>query len=443
MQSLKVLSGQNPREIAVEVLGRRTGGDYVEELLEGALAQKHLLPKDRSLCQELVYGIIRNQSALDHLIVRKTQNRVQKPRLQDILRLGLYQIFWLDRIPGHAAVHETVELAKRRGFGPQAGFVNAVLRGYLREGNETRALLEELRHSTPWIGYSHPEWLVKRWLNRFGSSNTVNLLARNNLPPDTFARVNTLKTNAEHLLPMWRDEGVDYDFVRRDWLEENLVFKLKSHPPLDSLRSFQQGFFYIQDPSTLLAASELAAKPGEQVLDVCAAPGGKLSYIAAMMDNQGRILATDISENRLNLVKENCARLGITCVETALAGQTTRPKGVFDRAIIDAPCSNTGVMGRRVELRWRIREEELTRLRAQQTGLLKATAAELKKGGTLVYSTCSIEPEENQLVIRDFLEQTTGWRLVRERELLPFIENTDGAYCATLTMDGHPQDAPA
>lgn len=405
----------------------------MEVVLEQAFAGRGVPANDRRLCQELVYGVVRNLSALDFLIASRTGGRVQKPALQTILRLGLYQIFWLDRIPNHAAVNETVELAKHRGFGPQAGFVNAVLRGYLRDFEKTKALLDELRRTKPWVGYSHPEWLVQRWLKRFGDANTGLLLARNNTPPETFARINALKIDAEHLLPIWRDENVDYDFVRRDWIEENLVFKLKSHPPLQKLPSFQKGFFYVQDPSTLLAARELGAQPGEQVLDACAAPGGKLGCIAAAMRNEGRLLAQDLTDDRLKLVTENCQRLGITCVETALAGQWPPNKPVtFDRIIIDAPCSNTGVMRRRVELRWRLREEELLRLRTQQRMLLDQSASRLTEGGTLVYSTCSIEPDENQVLIREFLDQTPGWQLVCERELLPFVDDTDGAYTATL-----------
>jgi 16S rRNA (cytosine967-C5)-methyltransferase len=190
-----VLSGQKPREIAARVLyGRGSpGADYVENLLEKAFAGAHLSPADRGLCQELVYGVARWQATLDWLIARKTPGRTQKPALQNLLRLGLYQIFWLDRIPNHAAVNETVEQAKRDGFGPQAGFINAVLRGYLREFEPTKQLLAELKTAQPHLGYSHPEWLFARWQTRWGTENAARLAEWNNTPPKTFARVNTLK----------------------------------------------------------------------------------------------------------------------------------------------------------------------------------------------------------------------------------------------------------
>ena len=497
MASLKLVSGQKPREIAVRVLQqRRAGGKFIEDLLETALHGAQLLPADRALCQEIVYGIVRWQATLDWLIARKTDGREQKPALQNLLRLGLYQIFWLDRIPDHAAVNETIELAKQNGFGAQAGFVNAVLRGYLREHDETKKLLAGLKISQPALGWSHPKGLVARWQKRWGIEKTASLLEWNNTPPKTFARVNTLKfgragsplpaerqqaesgahgvtrptlKDAGDLLTRWRDEGVEYDFVRRDWLEENLVFEMKSHPPLSSLASFRDGWFYIQDPGTLLAVCMLGPQPGETILDFCAAPGGKTTFIAQLMNNQGRIVAQDVSDERLKWIQENCLRLGVTCVDTFLntphpgplpvwrgegeKSETTQKHSLspprrgeggprkagpgegiekFDRVLVDAPCSNTGVMRRRVDLRWRIQSEEIERLRVVQLDLLQQAATQVKPGGVLVYSTCSLEPEENGGVVKQFLSDHTGFKLESERELLPFVDNVDGAYVARM-----------
>jgi 16S rRNA (cytosine967-C5)-methyltransferase len=515
MSLLNGLIDQKPRQIAARVLQRRDSGDFVENLLEQALAPSSsssssklpgrrgespaqgydsrtrsrtkneddspqpLSPKDRALCQELVYGVVRWQAALDWLIARKTTpGRNQKPALQNLLRLGLYQIFWLDRIPNHAAVNETVEQAKQSGFGPQAGFVNALLRGYLREFDATKTLLAELKTKEPHIGYSHPEWLVNRWQKRWGAGKAAQLMDWNNVPPKTYARINTLKfqtspvqdvhhppkpeqpeagrarqlvTPKSHaggsvraafdtlrlkdpgsLLTQWRDENIDYDFVRHDWFEENLVFEFKSHPPLARLASFQQGYFYIQDPSTLLAVWELSPHPGETILDLCAAPGGKLTYIAQLMRNEGHLVAHDTSEDRLKLIEENCTRLGVTCAETVSNSKFKNQNSKFDKILLDAPCSNTGVMRRRVDLRWRIRPEEIDRLRATQLDLLRQAAAHLKPGGTLVYSTCSLEPEENQDVVEEFLRTDSSFRLETQRELLPFTDATDGAYIANL-----------
>ena len=479
---------QKPREIAARVLQQHEkAADYVENLLEAALPS--LSPADRSLCQELVYGVVRRQRTLDWLIARKTERRARKATLQILLRLGLYQMFWLDRIPDHAAVNETVELAGQLGCGSQSGFINALLRGYAREREETRKLLDELKANQPGLGYSHPDWLCERWQKRWGAEKLRQLLEWNNAPPKTFARVNTLRTEAGKLLELWRDEDVEYDFIRRDWLEENLVFELKSHPPLTSLPSFQAGLFYVQDPSTLLPVRELGPQPGESILDLCAAPGGKTTYIAQLMQDRGRLVAEDVDSFRLQLLSENCARLGVSCVVITAPGDEVRnlarphpgplPQGEgespsvgqrircgrnpqasslavpssegerqrewkhsdtippftlrpprFDRVLVDAPCSNTGVMRRRVDLRWRVRPEEIDRLRTAQLELLHHGALQIKPAGVLVYSTCSLEPEENGEVLKEFLASHSSFRLEFERELLPLADGVDGAYVA-------------
>lgn len=423
------MTRENPREIAAEVLCRQGKGVFTEDLLEASLAKAGLSPQDRHLCQELVYGVTRWKATLDFLICRKTGGRQQKPMLQNLLRLGLYQIFWLSRIPPHAAVNESVEIANRRGFGPQSGFINAVLRGYLRERDATTVLLDSLQREQPHIGFSHPEWLYKRWAQRWSPEEAVSLLRWNNAPAPVFGRVNKLKTSAAELAMQFQEEKVSVQFVSRPWLDENLVFELTSPPPLNTLRSFAEGKFYVQDPSTLLAVTALGPQPGERVLDMCAAPGGKLLHIAQEMRNQGEVYAYDSVPARLNLVRQNTARLGATAVETI---DKLPIDERFDRILVDAPCSNTGVMRRRVDLRWRVSEPEIARLREAQIALLRQAAEMLKPGGTLVYSTCSLEREENQEVLKSFVSGQSALSLRSETELLPFRDKTDGAYVAVL-----------
>ena len=426
------MNSQNPRQIAARILSQRlTGGEFTENLLETALANARLSPADRGLCHELVCGVVRWQAPLDRLIARKTTpGHEPRPALVNLLRLGLYQIFWLDRIPPHAAVHETVEQAKRSGYVSQAGFINAVLRGYLREFDEVKKILADMKISQPALGWSHPGWLVERWRKNLGDEKTRGLLEWNNTPPKTFARVNMLKTDAAKLVERWREENVEYDFVTRDWTGENLAFELKSHPPLNSLGSFRAGGFYLQDPSTLLAPVLLGAQPGETILDLCAAPGGKTTFIAQQMNNEGKIVAHDSFADRLKLIRENCTRLGVTCA-SATATFNFAP-ATFDRILVDAPCSNTGVMRRRVDLRWLIQPAEIERLRTTQLALLKQAATVLKPGGVIVYSTCSLEPEENSEVVKEFLRENQNFKLENERQLLPFADNVDGAYVARL-----------
>jgi 16S rRNA (cytosine967-C5)-methyltransferase len=383
---------------------------------------------------ELCYGVVRNRSALDWIIARKAPDRVQKPTIQWCLRLGLYQIFWLSRVPDHAAVFETVEQVKQLGFGPQAGFVNAVLRGCLREEAQLRLALEELQKSDPARAYSHPQWLFERWQAQFGSEEAIKLLEWNNRPPVTYARINTLKADPGKLLEQWRDEDVQYNFFQRSWTGESVIFQLKEHPPLASLRSFQEGQFYIQDPSTLAAVHDLDPQPGESILDLCAAPGGKTTFIAQRMQNQGRIVAEDTNPERLQLLRENCTRLGTTCVDVVRSPETFLPElsAQFDRVLLDAPCSNTGVIRRRVDLRWRLSPGEIDRMRRVQEELVERALVQLKPGGILAYSTCSLEPEENGEQVKRFLAAHSDCELDGERFLLPVRDGVDGAYVARI-----------
>jgi len=419
---------EKPREIAVKVLQERGKGDYLENLLDAALKRYELKPEDRGFLQELVYGVVRWEMTLDWLIAQKTGGKPQKEIVQNLLRLALYQMFWLERVPSYAAVNESVEICKRAGFVSQAKFINAVLRGYGREDTITRQRLEELKRAKPAIGWSHPEWLVRRWEKQWGNVKALRLLEWNNSAPPVYARVNTLKTSACELQQRWSLEGVVAEKAEFPWVSKDLVFRMKNHPPLGTLGSFEQGLFYIQDPSTLLAPGMLEASGGETMLDVCAAPGGKTTFIAQLMSNSGRIVAQDIEPARLKLVQENAGRLGATCIST----EPIQEGLMFDRVLVDAPCSNTGVMRRRVELRWRIKPEEIKRLAQTQMNILKAAAKRVRIGGALVYSTCSLERDENQGVVGQFLAENNGFSLDQEREMTPMIDGVDGAYCARL-----------
>jgi 16S rRNA (cytosine967-C5)-methyltransferase len=420
---------EKPREIAANILAQRQKGSYIETILDGALARSSLKPEDRRFLQELVYGVVRWELPLDWLISRKTQGQPQKPFVQNLLRLALYQMFWLERVPSYAAVNETVEICKTNGLQLQAKFINAVLRGYGREMDETRKALEDLRKTRPWLACSHPEWLYRRWGKAWGQNRTTQLMDWNNQPPSTYARVNRLKIDAEQLAETWNKEGIVFQNASWDWVPANTIFRLQSHPSLATLRSFQEGLFYIQDPSTLLAPSLLGPQKGESILDLCAAPGGKTTFLAQLMQNEGRIVASDIDPARLKIVTENASRLGATCVTT---GGPDSESEQFDRVLVDAPCSNTGVMRRRVELRWRIKPEEITRLAATQLQILQTAAKRTRPGGIMVYSTCSLEREENQQVVTGFFASNPDFRLESEKELTPMADGVDGAYCARL-----------
>jgi len=425
------VNAQKPREIAVSLLCQHAEGrQYLEDLFEQNEAKNSLSSSDRGLLQEITFGAVRWQATLDWLISRRTDGREQATLPAILLRLGLYQLLWLDRVPAHAAVHEMVEIAKSHGFGPQTGFINAILRSYSREISATKRLLKDLKASNPALGYSHPKWLAQQWKNNLGTKDATALMEWNNQPPPTYARLNRLCANAESLRMLWENEQVEAKREIFPWSPATEVYRLLQHPPIGSLESFRSGFFYIQDPSTLLAVEQLDPKPGDAILDLCSAPGGKTLFIAQKMSDTGRIVANDTSVDRLKMVEENCLRLGVKKVETALNAMNL--PGQFDGVLIDAPCSNTGVMRRRVDLRWRIKSEEIKRLASVQLGLLTRGAERLKPDGSLVYSTCSLEREENEEVVQKFLEARPDFRLEIQHRLSPFAEGVDGAYAAKL-----------
>ena len=426
---------QKPREIAARVLcqwdqERVTAETLLSDALNG------LPVPDRGLCQELVLGVIRHRAWLDWLITQKVDGRRQQPLPLILLRLGLYQIFHLDRVPDHAAVNETVAIAQRYDLGNQRGFINAVLRNCLREKELWQERLALLRKNQPAIGYSHPQWLVQRWQDRW--PNYASLLEWNNQPASVCARRNTQTTSVESLEAQWAQECLGFERLKFSWLKEGLMFRIKPKGSPAALPSFQEGKFYIQDPSTIASVQELDPRPEENILDLCAAPGGKTTAIAQRMQDIGSILATDIDDSRLDRLRENIERLGLRSIQPkALHQIDLKTAGPFDRILVDAPCSNTGVMRRRVDVRWRLNASELPVLARAQINLLQRAAPLLKPGGILVYSTCSIEAEENEDVVTAFLRKHRNFRQETSRTLTPMQNGVDGAFVARLRREQH------
>lgn len=426
-----------PRQIAVRLLRDADApGDFIEHRIDRDRFAQELRPDDRRLLQELVFGVIRWRSTLDWMIASRTSGRPQKPLAQNILRLAIYQLFWLDRVPAYAVLNDSVELARKLGDEGLGKFINAVLRGITRDREAIGRDFDAIRQTDRAVAWSHPGWLIQRWDQTFGAEATQALLDWNNTPPASFARLNPHRLDESKRETLWRNEGVRHEPVRRDWIPSGLMVELKQHPPLSDMRSFVLGGFYVQDPSTLLAVHLLDPQPGETVLDYCAAPGGKTTYIAQRMENRGVIIAHDPSLERLRLVQDNASRLGCsTVITTNVAPSPAREKGRYDRILVDAPCSNTGVLRRRLEARWRLQPEEITRLAEQQFQLLMDASELLKPMGRLVYSTCSLEPEENRQVVDRFLRLKASFTLRRDRQLTPFENEVDGAYVAVLQRD--------
>lgn len=393
------------------------GRKFSDEILHETLKSARLSALDRAFFMETFFGVLRNLSRLDFLIGELRDGSLDAGT-REVVRLGIYQIFHMRTAP-HAAVHETVNLAGRA-----RGLVNALLRRALREKD---SLEQRVDQAGLFVAQSHPAFLLERWTRVFGEAATRALCEWNNQPAEVHVRANSLKTTVDELLrlaPEARPSSAhplafDVDQLPMDWIEHGLC--------------------YVQDPSTLMACDLLSPLPGETVLDACAAPGGKTTYLAALMKNQGRIVACDLYESRVARLRENLGRLGVEIAE-AIQHDCMQAHGAldgrkFDRILLDAPCSNTGVIRRRVDVRWRLTDEDFIRMPAQQLALLKRTVTLLKPGGTLVYSTCSLEPEENDLLVEKALQQIPGLRMVEARRTLPFEDQVDGAFAAKLTKD--------
>jgi 16S rRNA (cytosine967-C5)-methyltransferase len=419
-KSGKAVLSHGARQIALTALRLwRKEKRFADSIISGLSAKAALTPSDRAFALELFYGVLRNLTLLDFWVRCLRALRVESD-LRDILRLGLYQLFLL-KTAQHAAVHETVELAPKR----QRTIINAILRAATRQRSD---LLARARAQPLFVRTSHPQFLVERWLQHFGLEQAEKLCEWNNLPAPVYARVNLLRIDRTEFLRRYPESRP---------LPDNPNFVEIDSFPSDAL---ERGHCYIQDPSTAIACQLLDPKPGERILDACAAPGGKTGYIAQLMENPGTIVACDRDPERLQILKENMARLGVSNVRILRHDWTHGhvPSKIasiasFDRILIDAPCTNTGAMRRRVDLRWRLRRIDFSRMQQRQLEIVRALIPLLKPKGGLVYSTCSLEPEENEEIVRRISAETPILHLEAERISLPFRDGFDGAYAARLT----------
>lgn len=410
------------RELAVEILLKVDERKaYADILLDHALKTARLSPQDRALLTQLIYGTLRWRGKLDWRLSRVLQRPLagMNGYLRNLLRLTLYQLFFLDRIPDYAAVNEGVELAKRRSGGKAAGLVNAVARRLLREKDRPEDLPEGAAAQRLSVQWSHPEWLVKRWLDYFGTEETEALLRADNEEPPLVLRANRLKGDREALLRKLGKAGVEA--VPSPWSPQGII--LKTGSPVAKLPGFAEGLFQVQGEASQLVAFLLDPKPGERILDACAAPGGKTTHLAELMEDRGEIVATDTSARGLEKVKENVRRLGLTCVNAAHADLTQGLKGKlagpYDRMLADVPCSGLGTLRSHPEAKWHREEKDVERLSRLQRNLLEQLHPHLKPGGVLVYSTCTLAREENEEVVEDFLRQRDNFALEKAADYLP------------------------
>jgi 16S rRNA (cytosine967-C5)-methyltransferase len=461
------------RQVAVDVLHRSRSHDaFAAEMVDDALTAANLSPQDRRFVTQLVFGVIRRAGTLDALLkpfIRIPLHAVQ-PRVWDVLRLGAFQLSFLTHVPKHAAVNEAVDLASHVGATPAKGFVNGVMRRIAElvtdQFTETPSrdavpfemlvptsrgpILPPARESSPHgryrrltrpilpdpgtepaaylaAGFSLPQWLANRWLERYGADECTRLGFWFNAPPPLWIRVNKLNVERESYRIQLAANLIDAEPG-----EHPQSLRFPEHHNVRDLPGYAAGDFAVQDHTSMLVGSALGVRPGMHLLDLCAAPGGKTTHLAELLDNRGRITACDIDPKRLETVTALCRRLRVMGMETVLlSAEGGIPDGPFDAALVDVPCSNTGVLGRRPEVRWRLKPSEFDHLVRLQTRLLVEALARVKPGGAVVYSTCSIEPEENEGVARAVCKGMRGIVLEAEHHSVPG-RPADGGYWARL-----------
>ena len=404
------------RKLALDILLECSQGDaYAHDLIDRHASRLRLEHRDAAFLHTLVFSVLRNVLLLDTWLDEVCDNKRLETRVHWLLRLGVAQLLLLE-MAAHAAVNETVNLAQ----GKSRSLVNAVLR---RAEREKATLLAKVSSMPLEDRCSHPGWLIERWNEQLGEDATVKLCEWDQQPADTFIRINRL-----HPEPLTADDTAAISPTGHP------EFFHVPQPPRDWLAA---GRCYVQDPSTSVACELLDPQPGDIVLDACAAPGGKTAYLAQLMRNKGRIIACDSSPRRIKRLQENLERLHVTIAETPVIDWTksgARAFGglQFDRILVDAPCSNTGVMRRRVDVRWRLQPWSFKEMVQQQTLILENLLPLLKPGGSLVYSTCSLDREENEGVIEALLQAHPNLKLKETERTTPWDDAVDGAFAARL-----------
>lgn len=424
----KIVGMENPRQLAFVALRSVHRGAYADAALDRVLRQADLTATDRRLVTDLVYGSVRRQRSLDALIdqLGKKKAHQQPNDLRTILHLGLYQLRYQERIPASAAVNSTVDLAKKNGFSGLTGFVNGLLRQYIREGPHSTDPLHLPENPVERLGvlHSYPNWIVELWLEQLGMAETEQLCEWMNQSPAIDLRVNPLRTNIDQVESALQAGGI---LARRVPQLPQALRLIGSTGPIQNLPGFSEGWWAVQDSSAQLVGHLLDPQPGEVVIDVCAAPGGKTTHIAELMGDEGTVWACDRAASRLRKLKENIERLHLKSIQICVGDSRnlSQFKNSADRVLLDVPCSGLGTLHRHADARWRQTPESVQELSVLQKELIAQTSTFVKPGGVLVYATCTLHPLENEGVIQQFLDHHPSWQID-----LPTLDSTAAAFAS-------------
>ncbi|ABA24026.1 Fmu, rRNA SAM-dependent methyltransferase [Trichormus variabilis ATCC 29413] len=417
----------NSRQIAFIALRDVHKGAYTDVALDRALQKANLSDIDRRLVTELLYGSVRRQRTLDFIIdqLAKKKSHQQPTELRSILHLGLYQLRYQERIPASAAVNTTVELAKDNGFAGLTGFVNGLLRQYIRLAEASPDFLELPENPVERLGILHsfPDWIIKVWLEQLGLTETEKLCEWMNQTPTLDLRVNPLRTSVAEVETALKSAGVLARPIPHLPQALRLIGNTGS---IQKLPGFSQGWWVVQDASAQLVSHLLDPQPGEVIIDACAAPGGKTTHIAELMKDQGKVWAGDRTASRLRKLKENAQRLNLHSIEICTGDSRNLPQfyNVADRVLLDAPCSGLGTLHRHADARWRQTPESVQELSTLQQELLSHTSKFVKVGGVLVYATCTLHPAENEEVITEFMARNSDWQIEPPSPDSPYSDYT-------------------
>ena len=392
-----------------------------------------LRPNAHSFVREMVYGTLENKMLLDHIIDQLVPTGSAKLKTSDriVLRMGIYQLGYMNSVPEYAAVNESVNLAKKFCKGRE-GFINASLRAYIREKHRISLpdrSEDEIRHLS--IKYSYEPWIIELWLEQYDMDFVEELLKAGNCTPPFVIRANWLKIVREDFIKRLEESGC---IVEKGKLYEDALHIKKGGDFIDS-RMYRRGLFSVQDEASMLVAAMLGPRHGDLVMDVCAAPGGKTMAIAERMNNKGKIIASDIYMRKLDQIQDEAKRLGVTIVETRSWDATKTDSEMVekaDRVLVDAPCSGLGVVRRKPEIKYKKKSREMDSLPAKQLQILSASSKYVKPGGVIVYSTCTINPDENQRVIDQFLKKNNSFTKEDAIQLMPNVNGTDGFFICKM-----------
>ncbi len=437
---------RNPREMALRILHDIEAKDTLADYAILSCSRKlRLSSLDRRFLGELVHGTTKMRRRLDFILSQFLERKLDEltPWMRNILRMGIYQIDFLKKVPARAAVDESVKLAKIFGHKGTIALVNAVLRSYLREKNKIRfPSMEEDKVKNIALFYSFPDWMVQMWLETLGEEETIKLCQAFNQRPRLCFRINSLKIDKDDLERMLAQERIKFKSGRL----LDAFYLIESKVDLDRFGPLENGLIYIQDESAGFPVYLLDPRPGEVIVDLCAAPGGKSTFMAERMMNQGLVLAVDVNPGKLEILRENYNRLGVDCIGLCCADAQNFSCRLVDKVLVDAPCSALGTLGRHSDARWRKQREDLFRLQKLQLAILSNAAELLREGGIMVYSTCTITSEENEQVVDKFLSQREDFKIadaslfvpsdVVDRNglvrTLPHIHKMDGSFACRL-----------